>query len=91
MPATSKEANIILALEALQNDEHLTVAAAAKIYNVSRTTLQRRYAGKLVRRDIPANSRNLTDLEEKTIVQYVVELYTRVFPPRLGSIEDMAN
>ena len=91
MPATSKEANIILALEALQNDENLTVAAAAKIYNVNRCTLQRRRAGKPARRDIPANSRNLTDLEEQTIVQYVVELYTRAFPPRLGDVEDMAN
>ena len=91
MPATSKEAHIILALEALQNDENLTVAAAAKIYNVDRSTLRRRRAGRPARHDIPANSRNLTDLEEQTIVQYVIELSTRAFPPRLYDVEDMAN
>ena len=91
MPSTSNEAKIILALQALEKDEKLSVRAAAKIYGVARKTLGRRRAGTPARRDIPANSRNLTDLEEQTIVQYVVELYTRAFPPRLGGVEDMAN
>ena len=91
MSPPSKEARLILALEALKKDENLSLRAAAKIYNVHHTTLLRRRAGKPARRDIPANSRNLTDLEEQTIVQYVAELYTRAFPPRLGGVEDMAN
>ena len=91
MPATSKEACIILALEALENDRDLKVATAAKIYNVDRSTLRRRRAGKPTRRDIPANSRNLTDLEEQTIVQYITKLSTRAFSPRLRSVEDIAN
>jgi hypothetical protein len=91
MPSTSNEARVILALQALQKDKNLSVRAAAKIYGVARKTLGRRRAGIPARRDIPANSRNLTDLEEQTIVQYVVELYTRAFPPRLGDVEDMAN
>jgi len=91
MPSTSNEAKIILALQALEKDEKLSVRATAKIYRVARKTLGHRRAGKPTRRDIPANSRNLTDLEEQTIVQYVVELYTRAFPPRLGGIEDIAN
>ena len=80
-----------MALEALKNDKNLSLREAAKIYNVSRTTLTQRRAGKPARRDIPANSRNLTDLEEQTIVQYVIELDTRAFPPRLSGVEDMAN
>jgi hypothetical protein len=91
MPSTSKEARVILALEAIQNDRNLSLRAAAKLYNIPESTLRSRRAGILVRRDIPANLRKLTDLEEETIVQYVVELYTRVFPPRLGGIEDIAN
>ena len=55
------------------------------------TTLYRRRAGKPVRRDIPANLRNLTDLEEQTIVQYILELSAHAFLPRLSSIEDIAN
>lgn len=85
------EARVNLAIEAIQNDKHLSIRAAAKIYNVSYTTLHDRRAGKPARRDIPANSRKLTDLEERAIVQYVLELITRSFPPRLCGVEDMAN
>ncbi len=91
MSSSSKEARLILALEALGKDENLSLRAAAKIYNVYYTSLLRRRASKPARLDILANLRNLTDLEEQTIVQYMVELYTRAFPPRLGDVEDMAN
>jgi hypothetical protein len=91
MPSTSKEARVILALEALQNDENLSLRAAAKLYNVPAMTLSNRRAGRPARRDLPANSRKLTNLEEKAIVQYVIELSARAFPPRLSGVEDMAN
>ena len=85
------EARVILALEALKNSDSLSVRAAAKIYDVAEATLRHRRAGRPSRRDIPANSRILTDLEEETIVQFVLELASRAFPPRLGDVEDMAN
>jgi hypothetical protein len=91
MPSPTKESDIILALEAVQKDKQLSLRAAAKIYNVDHTTLLRRRAGKPARCDIPANSRKLTDLEEKTIIQYVIELCARAFSPRLSGVEDMAN
>ena len=91
MGSPSKEARVLLALAAIQNNKKLSVLAAAKLYDVPETTLRRRRAGGHARRDLPANSRNLTDLEEQTIVQYVVELCTRAFPPRLRGVEDMAN
>jgi len=80
-----------LALRALQNDKDLSVRAAAKIYNVNRTTLAQRRAGRPSRRNIPANSRKLTNLEEKTIVRYIIKLYARAFHPQLTYVEDMAN
>jgi hypothetical protein len=43
------------------------------------------------RRDISANSRKLTDLEESVTVQYVLELDSKGFPPRLSGVRDMAN
>src|ERR1700712_2264615 len=91
MPQPSNEARLILALEALQNNEKLGLRAAAKLYNVSSSTLSDRRAGRPARRDIPANSYSLTDLEEQTIVQYIIELSSRAFPPRLCGVEDMAN
>ena len=91
MSSTSKEARVILALAALQNDKKLSLRAVAKLYNVPVTTLSDRRAGRPARRDLPANSRRLTDSEEKAIVQYILDLDTRSFPPRLAGMEDMAN
>ena len=91
MPSTSKEDMIVLALKALERDAILKVNTAAKIYGVDRMTLTRRRDGKPARCDTPANSRKLTDLEEKTIVQYIIELCIRAFHPRLCYVEDMAN
>ena len=83
MPSTSDESRVILALQALQNDRNLSVLAASKIYNISRTTLTRRRAGRPARRDTMPNSKKLTQSEEEAIVQYVIELDARAFPPRL--------
>ncbi len=91
MAPPSKEAQLNLALKALEKDPKLRLSAAAKIYSVPYTTLYNRRVGRPSRRDIPANSRKLTDLEECTIIQYITELCTRIFPPRLRFMEDMAN
>ena len=91
MSPISKEAKVILALEAIRNDEKLSLRAAAKLYNVPESTLRSRRAGIHARRDTTPNSRTLTDLEEEAIVQFIIELIARAFPPRLRSVEDMAN
>ena len=82
---------MLLALEALQKNNKLSLRAASKIHKVSRTTLTMRRDGRPARHDLPANSRKLTDLEEKTIIQYIMELCARAFHPRLCYVEDMAN
>jgi len=83
MSISSNEASIILALQALERNENLSVRRVVEIYKVCDRTLGRRRAGMPARRDILANSRKLTDLEEKTIVQYITELCARAFNPRL--------
>ena len=91
MPPISKEARIILALEAIQNDDQISLRAAAKLYEIPFSTLRDRHAGRPARRDIAPNSKKLTQSEEEAIVQYVLELVARSFPPRLRGVEDMAN
>jgi len=54
-------------------------------------TLTRRRDSKPVRYNILANSRKLTDLKEKTIIQYIIKLYIRTFHPRLYYVENIAN
>ena len=91
MPSPSKEARVILALEALRNDKNSKLEAVARLYNVPASTLRRRRAGRPARRDTIPNSRRLTDSEEKALVQYIIELSERAFPPRLRGVEDMAE
>src|SRR5512140_61228 len=91
MENPSKEARILLALQAIKNDHKLSIAAAGRHYDVPPSTLRDRRDGKPARRDTPANSRKLTDLEEQTIVRYITELCARAFHPRLCYVEDMAN
>jgi hypothetical protein len=84
MLQSNKEAKVVLALQALQNNPQLKVHRAATIDGVSNTTLHRRRDRIPTRRDCTPKSRKLTDLEEQTIVQYVLNLDSRSFPPRLA-------
>jgi DDE superfamily endonuclease/helix-turn-helix, Psq domain len=91
MESNSLETRIILALQALKNDPSLSTRRAAIVYNVPRSTLRDRQSGRQSRRDTQPKSRKLTDSEESVIVQYILELDARAFPPRLSGVEDMAN
>jgi hypothetical protein len=91
MSQLNKEANILLAIQALQNDPKLSLRRAAKIYKVSLTTLWRQQQGILSQRDTIPKSRKLSDLEEQIIVQFILDLDSRGFPPRLRGVEEMAN
>ena len=91
MALLSNESRIILTLEALKNNNTLSLRATAKTYSVSAATLLRRRDGKPTRRDSPVNSKKLTQTEEEAIIRYILKLATRSFPPRLYSIEDIAN
>jgi len=64
MENPSKEARILLALQAIKNNNKLSIIAASHHYNVLPSTLYNRRDGKPARRNTPANSRKLTNLEE---------------------------
>ena len=83
MPQKDDERNIILALQAMQNNPKLSARTAAKIYTISHGKLSRRKRGIQSRRDISANSRKLTDLEESMLVQRILDLAAQVLPPRI--------
>lgn len=87
----SNEARLLLAIRAIEQDPNLTERAAARLYNVDRRTLNRRRNGTTARRDNPPNLRNFTLLEEKALVDRIIELDTRGFPPTKLMIRTMAN
>ncbi|KAJ3453284.1 hypothetical protein MRS44_017531 [Fusarium solani] len=91
MSESNTEAKTLLALQALQNDPKLSIRRAASIYEVNEHRLRRRQNGIQSRRDYITPSRRLSDLEEQIIVQFILDLDSRGFPPRLRGVEEMAN
>jgi hypothetical protein len=91
MNTPSKESQVFLALQAMERDPNLSTRRAAIYYNVSRTTLARRQQGTLSRRDSPPNSRSLTLLEEKVILERILDLDSRSCAPRINGVAEMAN
>jgi hypothetical protein len=88
---SSDEARLVIVIKAIQGPTQLSIRSASRIYNVKRSTLQDRLSERCIQRDTQANSKILTQLEEQSIVEYVLDLTTRSFPPRLSSIEDITN
>jgi hypothetical protein len=91
MEIQTKEARIILAIEAIRNSKSLSQRSAVKIYKVPLSTLSDRIASRTYRPETKANGLKLTELEEGIIVRYILDLDSRGFAPRLTSVEDMAN
>ena len=91
MESISAEARVILALEAIQKDNKLSIRAAAKIYNVPATTICHQCDSRTIQCNTIPNLKKLTNLEEQAIVQYIIKLSMQSFPPRLHSVKDIAN
>ena len=76
-----RESDIILVIQTLRTSLHLKVTKVARIYNVPPKTLKARLLGQPSRQDCIANSRKLTSLEEEVIIQHILDLDSRSFPP----------
>ena len=91
MPHRNDERQVTLALQAMQNDPKLSARAAARVHSVDHEKLSRRKRGTQSRRDILANSRELTNLEGSVLIQLILDLAIKGFPPRVSIVGDMAN
>ena len=91
MPQQNDESQIVIALQAMQNNPKLSARAAAKIYPTNHQKISRRKRGIPSRCDIPANSRKLTDLEEQVLIQYILDLAAKGFPLWMSIVEDIVN
>jgi hypothetical protein len=87
----SKEADIYLAILAINSNQVQSIKRAAAIFSVPESTLRDRRAGVTARHDCVPNSKKLTKLEEEVIVKHVIELDSRGFSPTLGAVREMAN
>jgi hypothetical protein len=76
-------ARIEAAIADLESQDRRNIAATAKKWGVARETLSKRFRGETVSNQ-EANSyarRQLTDTQEKTLIQYINKLSNRGLPP----------
>jgi len=91
MPQQSKEANIILAIKAIHRDPKILIRQAAKIYEVSKTTLRTRLHGRTPKLEKQNTQHILTSSEEETLIWHILDLDLRGFGPRIDYVRDIAN
>ena len=89
--SVSNEADVQLAILAINSHQIIANRRAADVYNVPESTLRDRRAGKAARRDCQPNSKKLTQLEEEVIVSHILDLDLRGFAPTYAAVCDMAN
>ncbi|EDO00498.1 hypothetical protein SS1G_14368 [Sclerotinia sclerotiorum 1980 UF-70] len=65
MESNNQEGRILLAIEAINKDQKLSIRKAVKLYNIPRTKIQHRIDGTTPCIESRANSHNLTKLEEE--------------------------
>ncbi|APA14493.1 hypothetical protein sscle_13g092630 [Sclerotinia sclerotiorum 1980 UF-70] len=91
MESNDQEGRILLAIEAINKDQKLSIRKVAKLYNILRTKIQRRMDGTTPCIESRANNYNLIKLEEEVFIQYIIDMDERGFAPKLSGVEDMAN
>ena len=91
MSQPSKEARLLLAVQAFQRNPKKKLRVLTRYYTMPYSTLQKRVQGQLPLSERRLAMHKLTEIEEKVILQRVIDLDTRGFSPRLSGVEEIAN
>ena len=89
--AIQKEGRLELAIQAYNQGRFRSYRAAAKAYDILRSTLQQRINGMEPKLGSIAKNRLLTATEEETLVQWILSMDKRGMPPRIAVVRDMAD
>jgi hypothetical protein len=88
---THQEGRIALAIHAIQNKSISSVAAAARVYDLPRSTLRDRVNGALSQTTLRANNHKLTQLRCDILTKWVLSMDDRGTAPRPSMVRVMAN
>jgi len=88
---SSKEGRFLLAIRAYQNGQFSSIRAAAKAYDVSKSTLTARLRGRTSHADSAPNCQKLTSIEESTLVEWILSMDKCGMPPHAAAVQKMAN
>jgi hypothetical protein len=88
---TSREGRLSLAMVSYQNKPCQSIRALARAYNVPESTLRTRLRGVHPRSEIVSVNRKLSTTEEQSLVQWILDLNRRGFPPYIIDVRRMAD
>ena len=86
-----KEGRKLLALHALQTGQISSARAAARLYNVPKTSLTDRMGGRPARTDLRANGHKLTQTEEQVLLEWILSMDERGYPLKVHAVGDAAK
>jgi hypothetical protein len=87
----NQEGRILLALSDIKNGRVKSIRAAAKLYEIPRSTLQTRAYSvvSIVERRNP--NQKLTQLEEDSLTKWILSIDSRGAAPRPSTVREIAN
>ena len=88
---SQKEGRSLLAVQALQLRRVKSQREAARLYDVSRTTISRRLQGIHPRGETTHVNLKMTPTEEQSLVQWILDLNQRGFPPYIIDVRRMGD
>ena len=88
---TSREGRISLAIASYRNNLKQSIRALAKAYNVPQLTLHTRVHSTQPRLELRSVNRKLSSIEEQSLVQWILDLDRRGFPPHIIDVRRMAD
>ena len=86
-----QEGRILLAIQAIENQEKAPMRVVARTYSVPYSTLRTRLHGTLNRAESRANSHKLTEIEEESLLKWIVSMDDRGGAPRPSTVREMAD
>ena len=86
-----QEGRLDLAVQAYGQGHFRSCRAAAKAFDVPRTTLQRRIQGQLSRRDCIPHNCLLTPIKEQSLLDWILSMDRRGMPPCVATVRKMAH
>ena len=89
--STEQEGRLLLAIQAIKNQEISSVHKAVCIYKVSETTLHQHCHGIRNRAISHTNSHKLTEIEEQSLQKWIISLDDCGAAPRPSTIQETAN
>jgi Tc5 transposase DNA-binding domain len=86
-------ARIEAAIEDLESQDHPNITAAATKWKVARETLSKRFRGETTSRQEATSQtrKNLTDVQEETLITYINKLSDRGLPPTPQIVKNLAE